>query len=287
MVKRRKKEEDYELLFNLENRISIEEITQQHEVLHYRTKTIRAGNFVDCEVYPIYKNAYVSKVKAAKNRITPESQLAVNERNTRKKVIRLLNSNFDSSDLVCHLTYAGDPPDQAQAQNDIRNYIRRVKSWRKTNSLPELKYLYVIEWGNAEGAKSRRIHHHIVMSNMDRDAAERLWTFGWANCDRLKPNEFGLEALGRYIVKNPKGQKRWAASRNLKKPIETISDHKVTVRQIERIALQMEEQAGKIFTLKFPNCTLLEITVKRSEHIAGAYVYAKMRKHKLGGCKSG
>jgi hypothetical protein len=40
----------------------------------------------------------------------------------------------------------------------------------------------------------------------------------------------------------------------------------------------MEEQAGKIFASKFPTCNILDITVKRSDRVAGAYVYAKMRK---------
>lgn len=287
MAKARKKDKDYELLFDVENQISIAEILKHQEVLQYRTKTITSGSLVECEIYPIYKKTYLKKVKAAKEKITPESQKAVNERNTRKKVIRLLNTNFDSSDLVCHLTYAGDAPDQEQAQKDIRNYIRRVKDFRKKNNLPELKYLYVMEWDDGYSGRAKRIHHHIVMNNMDRDTAEQLWPFGWANCDRLKPDEFGLEALGRYMVKNPNGQKRWAASRNLKKPVETIADHKVTVRQVERIAVQMEDQAGKIFASKFPACNLLDIAIKRSEHIAGAYVYAKMRKQKKGGTNNG
>lgn len=275
---RRKKDMDYELLFDLENQISLVDLLRHQEILQYRTKTIRSGGLVECEIYPIYKKTYLKKIKAQRLEPTPEAMRVVNERNARKKVVRLLNNNFTEADVVCHLTYAGDTPDQNQAQKDIRNYIRRIKQYRKRNGLEEIKYLYVIEWNDGSSGKPKRIHHHLVMSGIDRDLAEKMWTHGRANCDRLKPDEFGLEGLGRYMVKNPNNQKRWAASRNLKKPVESIADHKVTVRQVERIAVQMENSAGKIFASKFPNCELLNITVKRSDHIAGAYVYAHMRK---------
>ena len=270
---------DYECLFDAENQISIADLLRHDDVLRYRTKTITSGQVVECEIYPIWKHS--AEVKKAAEYKTPSAQKAVNDRNAKKRLIRKINCNFDEKDVACHMTYAGDAPDLNQARRDMQNYIRRVRDYRRKNGMTDLKYVYVIEFDDGESGKpAKRIHQHVILSGMDRDVAQQLWTKGRSNCDRLQPDEYGFEALGRYMLKDPKGRKRWAGSKNLVEPIETIADHKVTVRQVERIALQMEEQAGKIFAAKFPACNILDITVKRSEHVAGAYVYAKMRKAK-------
>ena len=88
--------------------------------------------------------------------------------------------------------------------------------------MDDLKYIYVIEFENGEGRKKTRVHHHVIMSGMNRDAAERLWTNGWANTRRLQPDEYGLEAPARYIVKDPKGKK---AVECKSKPQRTESNH--------------------------------------------------------------
>lgn len=268
---------DYECLFDYENQITIADLLRHDDVLRYRTKTITSGPVVECEIYPIWKHR--TEVKKAAECKTPLAQKAVNERNARKRLIRKINSNFTEADVVCHLTYADEAPDLDQARKDMQNYIRRVRDYRKRMGMSELKYVYVIEYDDGEsGTKAKRIHQHVIMSGMDRDIAQQLWTKGRANCDRLQPDEYGFEALARYMLKDPKGKKRWSGSKNLAEPIETIADHKVTVRQVERIAMQMEESAGKIFASKFPACNILDITVKRSDRVAGAYIYAKMRK---------
>ena len=37
-----------------------------------------------------------------------------------------------------------------------------------------MKYAYVIEFGGKDGRR-KRVHHHVIMSGMDRDKAEALW----------------------------------------------------------------------------------------------------------------
>lgn len=268
---------DYECLFDLENQITIADLLRHDDVLRYRTKTITSGPVVECEIYPIWKHQ--SEIKRASENRTPLAQKALNEKNAKKRLIRKINANFTDQDVACHMTYAGEAPDLEQARKDVQNYIRRIKDYRRKNGMSEIKYVYVIEFDDGEsGNKPKRIHQHVIMSGMDRDIAQSMWTKGRANCDRLQQDEYGYEALARYMLKDPKGKKRWSGSKNLAEPIETIADHKVTVRQVERIATQMEEQAGKIFASKFPSCNILDITVKRSDRVAGAYVYAKMRK---------
>ena len=271
--------EHYEFLFDKPG----EEITEKafealnhKEVMKYRARTITSGNIVECEIYPIWNTK--GQAARAKKSATREAQKNLNEKNAKKNLIRKINANFNENDLCITLTYKGTVPDEEQARRDIQNYLKRVRAYRKKNDMEELKYIYVIEFENGEGRKKKRIHHHVIMNGMDRDEAERLWKNGYANTRRLQPDEYGLEALARYIVKDPQGKKRWSASRNLKQPKVTTADTKFTKRMAERLVEDFETAAGQIFAKLFPNCIMNDCKIFRSDFVAGAYVYANMRK---------
>ena len=57
--------------------------------------------------------------------------------------------------------------------------------------------------------------------------------YGFVNCDRLQPNENGLEGIVNYINKRKKGCKKWSTSMNLKKPKVKKNDHKWSFRSYE------------------------------------------------------
>lgn len=244
--------------------------------MQYRAKTIKSGKIIECEIYPIWKTKQESST--AKKFVSNQTQKNLNAKNARKKLTRLLNTNFTEQDLCLTLTYKGTPPNAQQALKDIQNYIRRVKSYRKKHSLGEMKYIYVIEYQNEDGRKKKRIHHHIIMNGLDREVAEKLWPFGWANTKRLQPDEFGLEAIARYMVKDPQGKKRWSSSRNLKKPQITQADTKFTKRMAEKLADDFEEAAPLIFSKLFPDCIFNDCEIKRSDFVAGSYIYARLKK---------
>lgn len=268
----------YEYLFDIEGAIegtprAAREALRSDEISNYRTRTIIAGQMLEVEAYPIWRTQ--TETRKAKAHESREAQKNLNAKNARKRLTRKINANFTDEDLCVTLTYAGDPPEEKQARKDMQNYIRRVRNWRKRRGMSELKYVYVIEYED-EG-KKRRIHHHVIMSGMDRDAAESLWGKGWANTKRLQPDEHGLEAIARYIIKNPRGNKRWCASRNLIEPREYVADKKLSKRQAERIAQGLEESSRAIFERFHPRYEYVDCTVKRSEFVAGAYIYARMR----------
>ena len=255
------------------------ETLRHRNVLRYRAKTITSGDVVECEIYPIWNTQ--NEARQARAATTREAQRNLNAKNARKAMARKINANFTGDDLCITLTYSGGVPTEDQARRDIQNYLRRVRKYRRKRGLPELKYVYVIEFDAGEGAKpKKRVHHHVVMSGMDRDDAERLWGKGYANTRRLQPDEYGLEALARYLVKDPRGAKRWNASRNLKEPKVTVSDTKVSRRQAERIAEDFEEAAPRIFGRLFTDCEINDVEILRSDFVAGAYIAARMRRKK-------
>jgi hypothetical protein len=253
------------------------ESLRSKDVFTYRVKTIKSGKMLESEIYPLWKSkGEVSKAKKIME--TRKAQKNLNDKNAKKNIIRKINTNFTEEDLAIDLTYKGKPPDEEQARKDIQNYIRRVREYRRKNKLPELKYIYVIEF-DVEGKGKKRIHNHMLMNSMDRDVAEKLWNKGYANCRRLQPDEFGLEGIARYITKDPKGAKRWCASRNLEEPKITIADHKITKRQAEKIA-KNEIDAAAIFEKIYKGYKFNDIKISYSDFVSGTYLYARMRANK-------
>lgn len=248
-----------------------------HEnVSRYRRKTIKAGKMLECEIYPIWNTG--NEARKVKQHITRAEQAALNARNARKRLERRLNANFTEDDCCVTLTYAGDfVPNVDQARRDMQNYIRRLRTYRRKHGMCEMKYIYVIEYADADGVP-KRVHHHVVMSGMPRDEIERLWGKGYANCRRLQPNEYGLEALSRYMTKTSNGGKRWCCSKNLKEPTVTVSDTRVSCRKVARMIADFATEPRTILEQMYKGYVYTNCEIKRSSYVAGAYIYARLRK---------
>lgn len=241
----------------------------------YRTKTVLSGKYLEVEVYPIFtgiKNGRSKKVRASSNK-----QKNLNDKNAKKKIIRLIHSNFDEGDLMVTLSYKekNRPKTEEQARKDIDNYLRRIRRYRQKNNLPELKYIAVIEYREEQEGKKIRMHHHLIMNSMDRDEAERIWGLGYANTIRLEADENGFEGITRYIIKDPKGQKRVKQSKNLKQPLVKTKDNEFTKRTINKFIKDIDRQ--DYFERKYKKFRYVDSKVMIND-ITGVSVTVKMRK---------
>lgn len=268
---------DFEYLFS-QPATGIEDL-RFGEVDNHRVKTIKSGPIMlEVEIIRTFKSKSDARRRSGQPKPTPEEQKAVNERNARKSFVRRANTNFGPEDIMVTLTYAA-PVTMTAARKDITNYLRRVKRARKAVDLPELKYMYVVESNVDEETgeiSPKRVHHHIIMSGMDRDEAERLWPYGYANARRLQLDENGISGLAHYMLKDPRGNKRWCCSKNLAEPIITTADKKISKRQVEKIATETELAGKEIFEKFYPDYRLTSVEVRRSDFAAGVYIYAKM-----------
>lgn len=277
--------DNYEELYNIEHDISYEDNREERieslrdkEIKKYRVKTIKSGEMLECEIYPIWKT---NKGKR-KNRCKPsrKAQKNLNDKNTKKNIIRLVNTNFSKKDIWATFTYDNKhlPADAEQAKRDMQNYIRRLKRYIKNNHLPELKYVYVTEFEEDKKKGKIRVHHHIILNFRDRDKAEEMWDKGGiTNARKLQPTSHMLEGLVRYITKDPKGKKRYTTSQNLQKPKITIADNKVTKRKAEKIARE-PNTASDIFQKLYKGYIFKDIDIRYSNYVSGAYLYVRMRK---------
>lgn len=247
----------------------------------YKRSVTLAGPRMECEIYPVFGRADEMKARKAKANITPGKQRKLNLKRSEEHLIRLLDTNFTEKDVHVTLTYRGDPPTYEQAMKDMRNYILKLKRYRKKNGMPELKYIYNIEGGREQktGYSIQRMHIHMITNGgMDREDLERIWENGYANCDRLQPNERGLEELGKYIIKQHETGKRWCASRNLKQPKRRKSDVRTSNAYVRRMAMDMQNMAKEQMEKLYPSYQFVDCKVYYSDVVDGVYVKILMRK---------
>ena len=257
----------------------------------YRTRTTKAGPRLEAEIYPMYGREKTGRLRAEKKNMTPEKVTRLNMERSERHFILLVDGNFSEEDIHLTLTYKGETPDYKRAKMDVRNFLDRVKRLRNRLGLEPIKYAGAIE-GGADGTRER-IHVHIFMTGgIDRETLETIWAKGYANADRLRPDENGLEAVARYIIKQSrtgkeKFKKRWFASRNLKQPKTRTSDTKVTNAKVRKIAGDMLNEARAIMEKVYPGYEFTKCAVHGSDVVDGVYIRVVMRERKGRGAMRG
>lgn len=277
-----------------------------------RTRTIKAGSLLYCSSYPIWdtaarRDAEAKLNKAKERKGTTDAQRRLNARKAEEKLVQIINANFGAGDHLVTCTYAaGKEPDSfPAAQRNMRNYLARVKRLCKRRGMEDPQYVYVTEvtssnrWGT-------RYHHHMVMRcGLSREEVETLWTktHGICNTKQAQRLKEGLTGWARYIAKQvcsinggkgsssggavPSGTEgvatkhRWAASKGLIIPQPTEADKKISRRRVEKIAQDIQrdpDMARLHLEACYPGYEVLEMTVKTSEWVTGAYVRAVMCK---------
>ena len=284
---------EYEALFDAEIRPGAEDLLSEYwrneptmiriGRMGYRTRTTVAGPRLEVEVHPIFGRNQERTARAAKLRVSSEKQQRLNMERAKRHLIQLVDANFGAKDIHLTLTYQS-APEETRCRKDVRNFLDKVKRLRKKRGLPELKYIYTIE-GNTSGSLER-IHVHLLMSGgVEREELERIWARGYANADRLRPDENGLEAISRYIVKQQKNRRKWCQSRNLRQPKVRTSDSKCSNAKVKLLAYDFQTEAKEIMQKLYPGYQFVKGDVYHSDVVDGVYIRCVMRKFSEGkGC---
>lgn len=293
----------YEILYDLKDGEYARE-----QVGGIRTKTIRAGDSLEVEAFPMVRINADAKTEY-RRRGTSAAQEKLNLKNRRKRVRRLLETNFSSVDYILHLTFdygfidrafcnleqarremeeQGYPMDDEDARRIIRNFLLRLKRLikRKGGDPKQFKYIYVIETTKEPrdedmNALPARYHYHLVISSMDLITIEDinvLWDWGYTKTQALDFRFNGLEGLSKYITKQKRFARRYAHSRNLKEPEIRVSDRKISRRRAAMMAADIQANGREILEKIYPGYALEECTVRYSDFAAGTYIYARLRR---------
>lgn len=263
----------------------------------YALKEIRAGDQMEIDIYPEHKRwRDVPEEGRRRKKDNSTAQRNLNDRNARKQLERILNTNFGEGDLWITLTYDEGhlPEDMAEAVRNMQKFISRVNYQRKKRGLPAAKYVYVTEHDEDH---ETRWHHHIVMDGaMDRDTVESCWKLRSRNQIRkIIPDENGLTGLAKYITKDgykrKKNERRWNASKNLKKPeIRTVHSmrprggpegKRTSPRMIRSYVNRMLRDQGEIETICrewYPGYTFTDAKILFNKVNQQYYINARMRR---------
>lgn len=240
-------------------------------------KITLSGKLLEVDFYPVWKNGH--RVPEKMPALSLPEQIKYNHRQCEKRLIRLVNANFDDQDIIMHPTYSSEnaPLDEERARKDLKNYLARVKRKRISelkkvikllDELPQtatfeslrqkltaqkrkleqpFKYIYVIETviyqrGIYKGLQN--YHFHLfVTGGLDRTVYEDMWKGGIrTNADRFQPKKYGPEAIAKYMAKSHRsGSKAYVCSRNIEDPDEKIKKSRLTPGGVEKLAKQRSD----------------------------------------------
>lgn len=243
-------------------------------VVCYRTRTIKSGDMLECISYPVYKKQ--SHARAMREKVTGAAQAEINRRNAVRNVERLVQCNFGKNAVIVTCTYEGAAPEEEDAEKELTKYLQRLRrAARKAGG--ELKYVAV-----TERASTGRVHHHLLLEGVDRDTAENKWHRGFCNARRYQQRAEQFVGIVRYMLKHRSTQdklvsKRIRISHGMVRPVETVSDHKISIRKMEQMAEDMQDAGVQILQRVYRGYALHERPdIRRSDFMPGAYLYARM-----------
>ena len=260
----------------------------------YRRRTTVSGPRIDAEVFPVFGRQQRGELRRAKRTGIPtnEAQKKGNEERSRIRLIQLVEANFTDKDVSIGLDYDGEAPTPERIDKDIRNFVARVKRYRRKNGLPEMKYIYAIGGDEmpSPGYSGTRPHAHMItQGDVDRDELEKMWGHGRANTHRLQPRDEGLGGIAVYFTKQvqdrpPKmGVRKWRSSKNLTQPVRRARDAKMPNSRVRRIAYSFENEAKAVMEKLYPGYVLQKCVVRHSDIVPGVYIRCVLRKMRGGG----
>lgn len=149
-------------------------------------------------------------------------QEALNERNAKMRLKRLIEANFtEGKDIFVTFTFdkGHKPETRAEARKLFTNFLRRLRrAWKAKGIAGEPRGIYVLE-----GKDGGHIHIHVVMSaGMDYETVKELWGMAlFVNFKILQGVEGGFDPLSKYLNKQGKlaeGERRWYRFGELAEP---------------------------------------------------------------------
>lgn len=165
------------------------------------------------------------RVRAKKEKVTPEAMRKNNLRIARRKLRLLIDNNFNAGDYYLTLTFK-ERLSIDEAKDCIRKFNRRLRGlYQKANI--ELKYLYVMEG-------KIKFHFHMLINQgiqISPILLKELWPHGYTKIELYRGEAEDAINLANYFLKEKEMaidkasqaelmKQKWVSSKNLVKPEE-------------------------------------------------------------------
>lgn len=212
--------------------------------------TIKAG--VVTEVRDILMDVSPSpRPRKKRGRYTGKSKASQIERNLRESAMqlaRIINGNFGPGDLW--LTWRYDdtrlPGDHDSAEHEALLAIRRLSRAYERVYGRKLLWVLVTADVSAKTGEPVRLHHHLVVPNMDWALLAKVWPADQMSVRHLDGRRDYTD-VARYMCRNVSRKPRrnaWHASRGMKKPVYSppVPVARVGSARLPRGAIVMERE---------------------------------------------
>ncbi len=255
----------------------------------YTAKTIKSGNQFEVEIYPHAKHNASDNIKQImKKKESRKAQKNLNDKNSKKRVMRLVHENFYPGDYFCTLTFreADLPNGLEDAERLSKNFFKRINRLRKKKGLENAKYIYVIEEGTYG---TQRFHLHLIMDNgLTKDEVEEKWGHGATTIKTLNYyKDENFIGVCKYIVKDEetykktafrlKGKKRWGSSKgNLKMPEPSFNRSKFNKKRVMDMVLH-QDGIAEMLEKEYPGYQFKEVEIRYNDWNGMFYIYARMQ----------
>ena len=258
----------------------------------YTTAMIKAGNQLEVEIYPSFKREIpdmIKRYKKKKSSGSSEDQKNLNDRNAKKKFIRLIHENFYTGDYWCTLTFKEEPEDLETVEKLSQNFFRRINRARKKKGLENAKYVYVIEEGSLG---TERFHLHLIIDNgLSKEEVEQKWGLGIVEVRTLNYyKEENFIGVCKYMMKDEetyqrtacriKGKRRWGGSKgNLVIPKPSKNRTKMSKKKVMEMVLH-QDGIGEKLERDYPKYQFKEVEIRYNDWNGLFYIYARMQSKK-------
>ncbi|MDO5794958.1 MAG: hypothetical protein Q4Q00_12340 [Turicibacter sp.] len=283
----------YDQSFHEQTGELLNEVVKPLRGVAYTTATIKAGNQLEVEIYPSFKKEIpemIQRFKKNKSRESSEQQKNLNDRNAKKKLMRLIHENFYTGDYWCTFTFKEEPQDLETTEKLCHNFFRRINRARKKKGLKNAKYVYVIEEGTTG---TERFHLHLIMDNgLTKEEVESKWKLGASTIRTLNYyKEENFIGVCKYMMKDEetykrtafrlKGKRRWGSSKgNLVLPKPSKNRTKMSKRKVIDMVLN-QDSIGETLEREYPMYQFKEVEIRYSDWNGLFYIYARMQDRRM------
>ena len=168
----------------------------------YYEKTIRSGRLLEVERYCATKDGRRMPRGERREETNPD-QHELNDKQAQRRLMRLINVNFDGrrGDLFVTLTHQAGVEEEA-AREEIGKMIKRMRAARKRKGMDDIKYILITE------CQSGRWHHHLIINQgLTLEELQTLWGKRGRTNASILDDTYTYSDLARYLVKTEKKRK--------------------------------------------------------------------------------